>query len=188
MARSQEARNIAAQARLLARGVIVPTRGAEYRERVERGVREGLTAAQSYGKGHRSHQPNIADLIATGVRTTRPRTLSGGGMRRAGPAGSTISQSTDQGDIERSLARAASHGNDVIVSYDVMTDNGPRRITLDGTRTTAKSIGQTDGKPIGPITITEVPAGTGAGGIDPDDLDWDDLDSWYDLEYEEGYF
>lgn len=174
---------------------------AEYRKRVERAAERGLTKAQAYGKGHRSKLPNVTDLVAAGQRAAPARRLGGGGRRRAGPLGSTVSESADAGDIKRSLQRAVRAGDKVVIGYKVETLRGVRSVALDGRR--GKHIAaMEDHQPISPVTITQFPHNRASDGVPPsivlamiaeaneagEDW-WDDEAFWEDLlssEYEEG--
>lgn len=186
---SQNARNLAAQGRLAARGIIVGTKGAEYRERVERATERGLTKAQAYGKAARSKQESITSLVARGARAPRPRRLAGGGTRRQGPGGATVTTSSDPGDLRRTLQRAKSAGEKVILSFKVETIRGTKSVALDGKRGKHIAVMVEPVQPVGAVQITQVPARHDIG-VDPDDmLDYLDEGDWYDAiveEYEEG--
>lgn len=191
MARApQSVRNIAAQARLAARGIVVDVKGAEYRERVERATERGISKAQAYGKAARSKQESLSSLVARGARSKPARRLAGGGTRRTGAAGATVTSSSDPGDIRRTLLRAKRAGERVIVNATVDTIRGPKSVALDGRRGKHIAPMVDPVEPLDAVQITQVPARLNTG-IDPDVvLDYlAEEDDWRDLieqEYEEG--
>lgn len=191
MARSQEQRNRAAQARLRALGVDAPLKGAEYRLRVEQGLRAGRTREEA--AGHRVRR-EVRQAQARARSATRR--LKGGGQRAVKMNGwVTVTTTTDMGDVARSIAKARRAGAPVILRAIVQTDQGPRTITL-GDGKSGKRI--PTGVVVPPLSVTVVQYDAGSGllrageGLKPADLAGagpEDDGWWFDMidaEYEEG--
>lgn len=139
---------------------------AEYRRRIERATKAGLTKAQGYGKARRgaaaqaANVPTIAELRAAG-RLPQPRRRLGGGGQRVermiGRQRVTVTSSTDPDDIRRALERARGNKSRVVVRFLVATEKGTRTVTLDGRgrRDRKRLPPLVDGRPAGQVTVTE---------------------------------